>query len=109
MPRFAYKILLFSNIAVTSRKSSNQPSGDKMVAATTTEADSTQTNANGDTIRIFRRSRSGRPGSAQSGMTTEDDEAAAAAATAVADEKMLRIEDLPAPDSSAGIREDSTK
>ena len=59
-----------------------------------------ETNANGDTIRIFRRSRSGRPMSATS--QAQEDEGSE-------DSKMIRTEDLPTPDSSAGAREANLK
>jgi len=56
------------------------------------------TNENGDTIRIFRRSRSGRPTSAQSTEVLESQ-----------DDKLLRTEDLPAPDTIAGVKEANAK
>jgi len=56
------------------------------------------TNENGDTIRIFRRSRSGRPTSAQSTAISESQ-----------DDKLLRTEDLPAPDTIAGVKEANAK
>ena len=52
----------------------------------------------GDTIRIFRRSRSGRPTSAQSTEVLESQ-----------DDKLLRTEDLPAPDTIAGVKEANAK
>ena len=52
----------------------------------------------GDTIRIFRRSRSGRPDSAQSAGNLESQE-----------EKLKRTEDLPAPDTIAGVKEANAK
>ena len=52
----------------------------------------------GDTIRIFRRSRSGRPTSAQSAAISESQ-----------DDKLLRTEDLPAPDTIAGVKEANAK
>jgi hypothetical protein len=54
--------------------------------------------SSGDTIRIFRRSRSGRPTSAQSTEVLESQ-----------DDKLLRTEDLPAPDTIAGVKEANAK
>jgi len=70
---------------VTSNKEEEHPS-------------SGHTNENGDTIRIFRRSRSGRPTSAQSTEVLESQ-----------DDKLLRTEDLPAPDTIAGVKEANAK
>ena len=56
----------------------------------------------GDTIRIFRRSRSGRPTSAQS-------TGAGSAECGQDDNLLLRTEDLPAPDTVAGVREANAK
>ena len=55
----------------------------------------------GDTIRIFRRSRSGRPTSATS--------AGSALSIDSQDDKLLRTEDLPAPDTPHGVKEASAK
>merc|ERR1711971_1146497 len=70
---------------VTSNKEEEHPS-------------SGHTNENGGTIRIFRRSRSGRPTSAQSTEVLESQ-----------DDKLLRTEDLPAPDTIAGVEESNAK
>merc|ERR1711971_749006 len=70
---------------VTSNKEEEHPS-------------SGHTNENGGTIRIFRRSRSGRPTSAQSTEVLESQ-----------DDKLLRTEDLPAPDTIAGVKEANAK
>merc|ERR1711971_975892 len=70
---------------VTSNKEEEHPS-------------SGHTNENGGTIRIFRRSRSGRPTSAQSTEVLESQ-----------DDKLLRTEDLPAPDTIAGVKESNAK
>lgn len=85
---------------VTSRKSS---AGSKMVA-NTKEEENRQTNENGDTIRIFRRSRSGRPTSAGTSSATS-----ATSESQDSNDKLLRTEDLPAPDTGAGAREAGSK
>ena len=56
----------------------------------------------GDTIRIFRRSRSGRPTSAGTSSTSATSE------SQDPNDKLLRTEDLPAPDTGAGAREASS-
>jgi len=81
---------------VTSRK----PSKGRNMVANNAGEEKIETNANGDTIRIFRRSRSGRPMSATS--QAQEDEGSE-------DSKMIRTEDLPTPDSSAGAREANLK
>ena len=58
----------------------------------------------GDTIRIFRRSRSGRPTSAGTSSATS-----ATSESQDSNDKLLRTEDLPAPDTGAGAREASSK
>lgn len=87
---------------VTHKKDSTAKKGaeNKMVTSNKEEEhpSSGHTNENGDTIRIFRRSRSGRPTSAQSTEVLESQ-----------DDKLLRTEDLPAPDTIAGVKEANAK
>ena len=64
------------------------------------EQPTVQTNANGDTIRIFRRSRSGRP---------SNNNLEGGASETNSDDKMLRTEDLPTPDTSAAVKEANAK
>lgn len=87
---------------VTHKKDSTAKKGAENKMVTTNKEEehpsSGHTNENGDTIRIFRRSRSGRPTSAQSTEVLESQ-----------DDKLLRTEDLPAPDTIAGVKEANAK
>jgi calcium/calmodulin-dependent 3',5'-cyclic nucleotide phosphodiesterase len=87
---------------VTHKKDSTAKKGAEKKMVTTNKEEehpsSGHTNENGDTIRIFRRSRSGRPTSAQSTEVLESQ-----------DDKLLRTEDLPAPDTIAGVKEANAK